>query len=118
MLRHSECALKLAHKLTYQHCVVNKKMAYMQRNLHEGHSAMVMPDKEREYADRLRRFLKAELKRGEVSYKELANRLTEHGLAETETGIASKMARGLLSATFFMACLAVLEREGIRLAEL
>jgi Domain of unknown function (DUF6471) len=79
---------------------------------------MTMPDKEREYANRLRRFLKAELKRAEVGYKELADRLTAHGLEETESGIASKMARGTFSATFLMACLAVLEREGIRLTDL
>jgi len=79
---------------------------------------MTMPEKEREYADRLRRFLKAELKRAEVSYKELANRLIEHGLEETETGIASKMARGMFSATFLVACVAVLEREGLRLEEI
>ncbi len=79
---------------------------------------MAMPAKEKEYADRLRRFLKAELKRAEVSYKELANRLIEHGLEETETGIASKMARGTFSATFLIACLAVLERDGLRLEEI
>lgn len=79
---------------------------------------MTMPEKEREYADRLRRFLKAELKRAEVSYKELATRLTEHGLEETETGIASKMARGTFSATFLIACLAVLELEGVRLEDI
>jgi hypothetical protein len=84
----------------------------------KGPLEMIMPAKEREYADRLRRFLKAELKRAEVGYKELADRLTDHGLAETESGIASKMARGTFSATFLMACLAVLDREGIRLTDL
>ena len=79
---------------------------------------MSMPVKEKEYADRLRRFLKAELKRAEVSYKELADRLTKHGLEETETGIASKMARGTFSATFLVACLAVLERPGLTLEEI
>lgn len=77
-----------------------------------------MPAKEKEYADRVRRFLKAELKRADVSYKELAERLTKHGLEETETGIASKMARGTFSATFLLACLAVLELEGVRLEDL
>ncbi len=79
---------------------------------------MALPAKEKEYADRLRRFLKAELKRAEVSYKELADRLTEHGLEETEAGIASKMARGTFSATFLVACLAVLEKEGLKLEEI
>jgi hypothetical protein len=79
---------------------------------------MIMPAKEKEYADRLRRFLKAELKRAEVSYKELADRLVAHGFEETETGIASKMARGTFSATFLVACLAVLGREALRLEDL
>ena len=79
---------------------------------------MAMPAKEKEYADRLRRFLKAELKRAEIGYKELADRLTIHGFEETESGIASKMARGTFSATFLVACLAVLEREGLRLEEI
>ena len=79
---------------------------------------MAMPAKEKEYANRLRRFLKAELKRAEVSYRELAERLTAHGLEETEAGIASKLARGTFSATFLLACLAVLEIEGIQLADL
>jgi hypothetical protein len=48
---------------------------------------------------------KAELKRAEVGYKELAERLTVHGLEETESGIASKMARGTFSATFLIAYL-------------
>ncbi len=79
---------------------------------------MAMPAKEKEYADRLRRFLKAELKRAEVGYKELADRLTTHGFDETESGIASKMARGTFSATFLVACLAVLGRDGVRLEEI
>lgn len=79
---------------------------------------MGMPAKEKEYAERVRRFLKAELKRADVSYKELAERLTKHGLEETEVGIASKLARGTFSATFLLACLAVLELEGMRLEDL
>jgi hypothetical protein len=79
---------------------------------------MAMPEKEKEYADRIRRFLKAELKRADVSYKELAERLTKHGLEETEIGIASKLSRGTFSATFLVAVLAVLELEGVTLADL
>ena len=55
---------------------------------------MVMPAKELEYANRIRRFIKAELKRAELSYKDLAERLTAHGLEETEAGVTSKLARG------------------------
>jgi hypothetical protein len=79
---------------------------------------MAMPAKEKEYADRVRRFIKAELKRADVSYAELARRLNEHGMEETEVGIASKLARGTFSATFLLACLAVLGIEATILATL
>ena len=79
---------------------------------------MAMPEKEHEYAERIKRFIKAELKRADVSYRELADRLSRHGLAETESGIASKLARGTFSATFLLATLAVLELEGMQLADL
>jgi hypothetical protein len=79
---------------------------------------MAMPPKEKEWADKVRRFLKVELKRAEVSYKDLADRLTTHGLEETEVGIASKLARGTFSATFLLACLAVLGLEGVSLDDL
>jgi hypothetical protein len=80
--------------------------------------AVTISDKEKEYADKVRRFLKAELKRADVSYAELARRLNEHGLNETEVGIASKLARGTFSATFLLACLAVLGIAAIALADL
>jgi hypothetical protein len=79
---------------------------------------MAMADKEREWADKARRFIKAELRRRSVSYRELAERLREHGLEETESGIASKLSRGTFAVTFFLATLAVLEMEGVRLEEL
>ncbi len=53
-----------------------------------------------------------------VSYKELARRLHEHGIKETEDSITSKLGRGTFAVTFFLATLAVLEMEGIRLEDL
>jgi hypothetical protein len=79
---------------------------------------MGMPAKEKEYADKVRRFLKAELKRADVSYAELARRLQNHGLEETEAGITSKMARGTFSATFLLACLTVLGIAELALEDL
>jgi len=77
-----------------------------------------MTDKEKEWGDRARRFLKAELRRAGVGYKELAERLNKHGLHETETSITGKLARGAFAVAFFLACLAVLELEGVRLEDL
>jgi hypothetical protein len=80
---------------------------------------MAMTDKEKEWADRMRRFIKAELKRAGVTYAELARRLNDHGLeGETEASVNSKLVRGTFSATFLLAVLAVLELEGLTLAAL
>ena len=75
-------------------------------------------DKEKEWADRARRFLKAELKRAGVTYTELADRLNKHGLEETEASITSKLGRGTFAVAFFLACLTVLELEEISLKDL
>jgi hypothetical protein len=73
---------------------------------------------EKELAERAARFLKAELKRADVTYDELAKRLKEHGLEETRDSIASKLKRGTFAATFLLGCLAALELEGVRLEDL
>jgi hypothetical protein len=79
---------------------------------------MSASDKEKEWGDRARRFLKARLKQANVGYRELAERLNKHGLQETEVTITGKLARGAFSAAFLLACLAVLELEGVRLEDL
>jgi hypothetical protein len=73
---------------------------------------------EAEIAERTARFLKAEMKRADVTYEELAKRLRAHGLNETRDSIASKLKRGTFAATFFLACVAALEMEGVRLADI
>jgi Domain of unknown function (DUF6471) len=73
---------------------------------------------EKELAGKAARFLKAELKRADVTYAELAKRLEAHGLKETEASIANKLSRGTIAATFFLATLAALEMEGLRLEDL
>jgi len=83
-----------------------------------GAKAMGMAAREKEWGDRAKRFLKAELKRANVGYKELAERLQAHGMDETESGIASKLSRGTFAVAFFLACLTVLEMDGFRLEDL
>lgn len=74
---------------------------------------------EAELAERASRFLKAELKRADVTYAELAKRLKKHGLPdETEDSIKAKLKRGTFAATWFLAVLAALELEGMRLEDL
>ncbi len=79
---------------------------------------MSIGSKEREWADRARRFLKAELKRADVSYQDLAKKLKKHGLEETEASIANKLSRGTFPATFFLASLTAIGCETVRLEDI
>ncbi len=74
---------------------------------------------EDEIANRISRFLKAELKRNGLTYADHAERLGKHGIkGETVDSIKSKLARGTFPATFLVGSLAALERDGMRLDEL
>lgn len=62
-----------------------------------------MPDKE--WQDRVKGLLKAELKRRNLSYADLAEKLGEIGIRETESNIKNKISRGGFTAVFFVQCL-------------
>ena len=79
---------------------------------------MGLTDQEKEWGTKASRFLKAELKRAGVGYKELGERVNKHGLQETETSITGKLARGTFAVSFFLACLAALELDGVRLEDI
>jgi hypothetical protein len=73
---------------------------------------------EEEWAERAAMFLKHKLKEAELTYADLAKKLKKHGLKETEASIANKLMRGSFPATFFLACLAALELDGVALEEI
>lgn len=79
---------------------------------------MGLPKVEEEWGQRASSFLKTKMKECEVTYAELAKRLKKHGLKETEAGITMKLKRGTFSATFFLACIAAMELEGVALEEI
>jgi hypothetical protein len=80
---------------------------------------MGLAQTEAELQDRASTFIKAELKRAKMTYADLAERLKEHGLTgESETTIKAKLKRGTFAATFFLATLAALEMEGLKLEDL
>lgn len=60
---------------------------------------------EGEWSDRVKGLLKAELKRRNVGYRELAEKLTAMGIPETERNLANKISRGGFTAAFFVQCL-------------
>jgi hypothetical protein len=70
------------------------------------------------WEERAKRFLKAELARADVGYRELAERLQKHGLKETEASIANKISRGTFAATFLLAALIAIEAETVRLEDI
>ena len=79
---------------------------------------MGITDVEKEWADRASRFLKAELKRADLTYEELASKLNAKGWAETKASIANKLARGAFAATFFLASLAEIGCQAVRLDDI
>ena len=56
-----------------------------------------------DWAERAKRYLKAELKRRDVTYEELAERLSAMGIPETEGSITVKINRGTFPAWFLLA---------------
>jgi hypothetical protein len=64
-----------------------------------------MAAKTRDWAAQVKGILKAELKRRNVSYADLAEKLEAVGIKDNERNIANKIARGSFTAVFFIQCL-------------
>ena len=73
---------------------------------------------EREWAERAARHLKAELKRAELTYEDLAEKLKKHGFEETKASVASKLSRATVPAAFFLAALVAMGAETVRLEDI
>lgn len=72
---------------------------------------------ETDWSARVKGLLKAELKKRNVSYRDLAARLTAMGIPETEANIANKISRGGFTAVFFVQCLIAIGAHTVRLHE-
>lgn len=68
-----------------------------------------------DWAEHAKGLLKAELKKRNVSYRELADRLTGMGIPESERNIANKISRGGFTAAFLLQCLRAIGCDDIRL---
>jgi hypothetical protein len=69
--------------------------------------------KEIDWQAHVKGLLKAELKRRNLGYRDLADKLEALGIHETERNIANKISRGGFTAVFLVQCL-----EAIGVAEL
>jgi hypothetical protein len=61
-----------------------------------------MRAKRRDWRGQVKGLLKAELKRRNLSYADLADKLALIGVKENERNISNKIARGCFAAVFFM----------------
>ncbi len=70
-----------------------------------------------EWADKAKRYLRGEMARAGVRNAELAKRLTDMGLPETEASVQVKINRGAFPAWFLMAALKAVGCSVLRLDE-
>lgn len=70
---------------------------------------------DKEWSERAKGLLKAELKRRNVGYRELAEKLTALGVPETERNLANKISRGGFTAAFFIQCLKAIGTDTLHL---
>lgn len=70
---------------------------------------------ETDWQARVKGLLKAELKKRNLGYRELSERLETFGVHETERNLANKISRGGFSAVFFVQCLEAIGANALRL---
>lgn len=73
--------------------------------------------KTKDWQAQVKGLLKAELKRRNVSYADLADKLAAVGVSDNERNIANKIARGSFTAVFLVQCLEAIGAKTVQLAE-
>jgi hypothetical protein len=74
-----------------------------------------MTAKRRDWKSMVKGLLKAELKRQNLSYADLAEKLAAIGVKDNELNIKNKIGRGTFSAVFFFQCMEAIGCKTIRL---
>ena len=80
--------------------------------------SMELTMREDVWADYAKALLKSELKRKNISYRDLAERLTAMGTPESERNIANKISRGGFTAAFILQCFAAIGSQVVRLEDI
>ena len=70
-----------------------------------------------DWPERAKALLKAELKRRNVGYRELAEKLTAMGAPDSERNLANKISRGGFTAAFFLQCLSAINCTNLRMED-
>jgi len=68
-----------------------------------------------DWTEKTKGLLKSELKRRNVTYAQLAEKLGEIGISETDVNIRNKIARGGFTAVFLVQCLEAIGVKELRI---
>lgn len=71
----------------------------------------------KEWEDRVKAMLKAELKRKGVTYAQLVGKLADIGVMDSEPNIRNKLARGKFTAVFLIQFLEAIGASSLRLSD-
>ncbi len=72
---------------------------------------------DKDWQDKVKGMLKAELKRRNLSYKDLAEKLSAIGVVDSELNIKNKISRGGFTAVFLVQCLEAIGCQSLRLSD-
>lgn len=73
--------------------------------------------KTKDWQAQVKGILKAELKRRNLSYGDLADKLRAVGVSDNERNISNKIARGSFTAVFFVQCMEAIGARTIHLED-
>jgi hypothetical protein len=76
-----------------------------------------MPVAEKEWENKVKAMLKAELVRRGVTYAQLVGKLAEIGVMDSEPNIRNKISRGKFTAVFLIQCLEAIGTSSLRLSD-
>jgi hypothetical protein len=76
---------------------------------------MTMAAKRKDWQAIVKGLLKAELKRRNLSYGDLADKLAAIGIKDNERNISNKISRGTFTAVFFVQCMEAIGCQTIHL---
>lgn len=97
-------------------CIFDKDKSIVYDDI-SHHEDVNMPEKT-DWEAKVQGLLKAELKKRNVTYAQLVEKLAEVGVYETEPNIRNKLARGKFTAVFLIQCLEAIGCHTLRLQDL
>jgi len=71
----------------------------------------------KDWEDQAKGLLKAELKRRNVSYAQLVDKLAEIGVMDSEPNVRNKLSRGKFTAVFLLQCLEAIGASSLRVSD-